>query len=290
MKPCWGSCTIFKTRAFLLALAILVGGCGCSSMLYYPSNEMYMPPEKMKESPDDIHFKNEDGKTLHGWYFHNKPSPKKPRAVLVFFHGNAQNISSHYMHLLWILKEGFDFFIFDYQGYGSSEGSPSPSGTVKDGKAAMYWVKENHPDVPIVVFAQSLGGAVGLRVAGELADKIPMRLVVADSTFYSYKVVARRVLSRHWLTWLFQPFTYIVLSDTYAPEDYIEKISPTPLLVIHGDKDQVVDFELGEKVFAFAKEPKEFWRIPDGLHTDVFWHKDDIYRKKFLEKLKSVGL
>jgi len=249
-----------------------------------------MPPEKMNQHPREIFFKNEDGITLHGWHFINSLNPKKPKAVIVFFHGNAQNISSHYLTLLWVLKHGYDFFIFDYQGYGQSAGEPTPKGTIKDGKAALIWTRDHFPGTPMVVFAQSLGGAIGLRSVGEIGSQLPIKLMVADSTFYSYKVVARRVLAKHWLTWILQPFTYLVLSDTYAPEDYIEKIAPIPILVIHGDKDQVVPFEMGEKVFALAKEPKEFWAVPGGLHTDVFWKDDDTNKKRFLQKLKSLGL
>jgi len=263
---------------------------GCSSFLYYPSGKLFYPPEKVGQHPDDMWFKSLDGTKLNGWYFHNK-AEKPPKAVFVFFHGNAENMSSHYLNLLWVLDKQYDFLIFDYRGYGRSAEEPDPEGTVKDGIAALKWVQDKNPGVPLIVFGQSLGGAISLRAYEDSKADLPqVKLVIADSTFSSYKMAARSILRKHWFSWILQPLTYITLSDKYAPEDKLSDISPTPLLVIHGTDDQSIDYELGQRIFSLAKDPKEFWTVPGGHHTDAFWAHGDVFKKKLLEKLKTLGM
>jgi len=244
----------------------------CSSMLYHPSQHIYYDPKKLGISPQEVNFKSSDGTKLHGWYFANKKL--KAKALIVFYHGNAQNISSHYLALIPLLEFGYDFFIFDYHGYGKSEGKPSPAATVADGEAALLWAHKNYPNLPIVIFAQSLGSVIALKNSIDLKEKVPLRFIIIDSGFTSYQSIARKVLARSWITWPFQWLSYITLSDRYAPGEDIAKISPIPLLVIHGSNDAIIPFSAGEKLFSLAKEPKTFWKIDDGRHTDALSRKN----------------
>lgn len=261
---------------------------GCSSLLYYPTREEHVDRAKMPLKPEDVEFVSEDGTRLHGWYFHAQPEARK-NCTLLFFHGNAQNISTHFFSLYSAPIHGYDFFIFDYRGYGRSEAKqPSPEGTVADGRAALRWLKARAPERPIVVFAQSLGGAIALRSVLDLKDEIAPKAVVVDSGFSSYQAVGRAVLARSWVTWLFQPFAWIALSDRLAPEDGLWRLPPVPLLVIHGDRDPTVPFSMGERLFTKAHEPKEFWRIPGGGHTDFMWRENGRYAKAFFSYLDRV--
>ncbi len=275
-----------KTFNLIIFLSIALFGA-CSHLMYYPSKLQFTDVNKLSVKPEDVFFESEDGVKLHGWYFRNT-NKKTPKAILVFFHGNAENITTHFGSLYWILEHNYDYFIFDYRGYGKSEGSPSPKGTFYDGKAAVRKMYSLYKDVPIVIFGQSIGGAVALRVAENLKNEIPYKMVVVDSTFHSYQAEARSVLSKSFITWLFQPLAWVLISDQYAPEDYIANISPRPLLVMHGTSDSVVKLWLGEKVYELAKEPKEFWKIEGGQHIDSFWAHNLMYRKKFIEKLESI--
>jgi fermentation-respiration switch protein FrsA (DUF1100 family) len=197
-------------------------------------------------------------------------------------------MSSHFASLAWILQYGYDYLIFDYRGYWKTEGKPSPENTVKDGITVLKYARDHAPGTPLVIFAQSLGGAIALRSYIDAKNEIPARLVVIDSSFASYKSVGRDVLSRSWLTWIFQPLASVLLSDQWAPGKRVREVSPTPLLVMHGDLDQVISFKQGEKLFEAAAEPKEFWKIEGGYHTDAFWRHKGIYRQRFLEKLESM--
>lgn len=260
----------------------------CSSLLYYPTPYLYVDKQKLEYKPKEVNFAGPDKKKMVGWYF--RSHAEKPKAVLLFFHGNAQNISSHFFSLYWILKYDYDFFIFDYPGYGGSEGEATPENTVETGKLALRWLRQLiPPEVPLVVFGQSLGGNIALRTVADMKSEITPCLVTIDSSFASYTEVGRQVLKRSLLTWPFQYASYLLLSDGSSAKGRIKEISPIPLLVIHGDQDGVVNFENGEKIFADAGEPKEFWRIPQGDHTDVFTasaHREK-YQKMFLERLNK---
>ncbi|MDB5036822.1 MAG: alpha/beta hydrolase fold containing protein [Bacteriovoracaceae bacterium] len=266
-----------------ISFAILLGGC--SSLLYHQSQGVFFPPAQFHLKPDEVTFMTSNQKKLHGWYFH---SPKKTKALIVFFHGNAENLTSHYTNLRWALPEGFDYFIFDYEGYGESEGTPTPRGTVEDGKAAIRWAHAYRPKLPLIVFGQSLGGAISLRTLIEMKNEIPIKLCVIEGGLDSYEAAGAKVLAKSWLTWPFQWISYLLLSDRYAPGDRISEISPVPIWVIHGTKDQTVDYELGRRVFEKAKQPKEFWSVENGQHLDAFWAHDLKYRKKFIEKVNEL--
>ncbi len=275
--------TIFK---FLL-IAILVSGC--SSVLYFPTFHEHVDRAKMPIKPEDIQFQSEDGTSLHGWYFKSLLKPEETsNCTILFFHGNAQNLSTHFFTLYSAPSQGYDYFIFDYRGYGRSEGKPTPAGTVADGRAAIKWLHERDPKRKIVVFGQSLGGIIALKSAIDMKEKAPIQFVVVDSTFSSYKAVGRKVLSRSWITWLFQPLGWLLLGDKEAPERHLDKLPPIPLLVIHGDQDPVIDYSLGERLFERASEPKEFWRVPGGRHTDFMWSAKGEFAKKFYDRLDQA--
>lgn len=272
-------CTFYKTLKKpllqgLFLFLLLLEFSACSHFLYYPSEQLLYPPSRLGLEPEEVWLDSGSGNKLFAWYFRNK-AKKTPRAIVVYFHGNGENLSSHYLNLVWLLDHDYDFLIFDYSGYGRSEGDPSPQVTVADGKAALAWTRNKIRTLPgkktkIIVYGQSLGGAVALRTVAEVQDRKDIALVVADSTFLSYRQMGASILSKHWLTWLFQPLGYAFLSDRYSPRDEITKISPTPLLVVHGNKDEIVNEQFGRELFERALPPKDFWLVEGGEHTDIF--------------------
>jgi fermentation-respiration switch protein FrsA (DUF1100 family) len=270
-------------KTFIFAASLMLSGC--SSLLYQPTFDMYYPPEKLGLVPQELNIEVDKDIAINGWYF---SSQKKPKALIIFFHGNAQNMTSHYTNLVWMLKKGYDFFIWDYRGFGKSPGNSDPENTVKDGVKVIQAIAKDHPHVPLIIFGESLGGAVAMRSVIELKHQIPIKAVVIDASFASYKQEARYVLSQHWISWPIQPLTYILLSDTYAPSGRIHEIAPTPMLIMHGDKDKTVGYQFGQDIFKEANEPKEFWTVADGQHIDVFWEHNFLYREKFLDYLNKL--
>jgi fermentation-respiration switch protein FrsA (DUF1100 family) len=273
-------------RTNLLFIVVILAS-SCSSFLYYPSKKVFVDPKKMKMKPMDVYLQVGQEK-VHGWYF----KVKKPTALVVFFHGNAQNISSHFLALAWLPKLNVDYFIFDYPGYGKSSGIPTPSNTVESGIAAINWglKKAQERGVPLTVYAQSLGGAVAMRSLAEMQKIDCMRDLVVDSTFLSYKKTGSDIFSKAILTWPFQWLPYLVLSDKYAPKGHLHKLEKYNLTVIHGKKDQIIRYHLGEDVFKSFKGKKQLWAIPNGRHTDSFWRKDQTYGKRFYKLITDSNL
>jgi fermentation-respiration switch protein FrsA (DUF1100 family) len=247
-----------------LLLSLLFGWSllfsGCSSLLYAPDNGLYVDPKQLGLTFDEVIFPVE-GSKLHGWYF-TQTAFAKPRGMVLFFHGNGQNRSSHFLALKWLLEKGYDYFIFDYRGYGDSEGSPSPENTVHDGIAAMQYMLHRNPNMPLAIFGQSLGGAVAMRSVvefkaeqGSFPDQLKM--FVLDSTFLSYRKAAASILSNHVITFLFQPLSLLV-SDAWAPISVKDQFPRIPVAVLHGTDDQLINEDLGKEVFDAFQGPKEF--------------------------------
>ncbi|SER77010.1 hypothetical protein SAMN05421690_10715 [Nitrosomonas sp. Nm51] len=269
-----------------LFIAVLLFS-GCSGLLYYPDNQhRFFDPAAAGYTPENVFFTDDAQRKLHGWWFSAKKRPVK--ATIIFFHGNAENLTSHFLQLAWISHEHYNVFIFDYPGYGRSEGKPTPKSCVESGHAAVAWVSRHKANGgPIIIYGQSLGGNIALRTAIDKKDEINLTLVVADSTFDSFQQIARIKLAHHWLTWPMQPLGYLLLDDRWAPEN-LASLSPVPVLVIHGQQDRTVEPVFGDRIFKKLAEPKIFWKIPEGRHTDVFWGHDHKYRSKFLSFLENL--
>lgn len=262
---------------------------GCSSLFYFPTKDgYYVNIEKLKHKPEIIQFKTADGLTLEGWYF---PSQQKEvKGLILHFHGNAQNVSTHFMYLYDAPQLGYDYFVFDYRGFGRSEGKPNPQGVIKDGDAAILWAQQKMQQRSIknlIFFCQSLGGAICLRTLAKNPVVTPQALVI-DSSFSSYRSVARSVAQSTWLLWLLQPIAWLIVDNSEAPHDDLPFIKANKILIIHGDNDRVIAKKHGDRLFKRLPEPKEYWEIPNGQHTDFLFIKDGEYKVRFyawLEKL-----
>jgi fermentation-respiration switch protein FrsA (DUF1100 family) len=253
-------------RALLLAVVAL-GLSGCNGLFYFPSQRVYSVPRAEHE---DVVLRTADGVALHGWYF-PPASGGPPLATIVQFHGNAGNISSHHRSLSWLVHEDYAFFTFDYRGYGSSAGRPSRSGLHLDALAALDWALHRAPagarQKDVVLYGQSLGGAVLLRALAEVNDRSRVRAVVIESSFHSYQEAAAGVFYRQPVLYPFTGFTYALTNDDYSPSAYIAGVAPIPLLVIHDVFDDVVSWREGAAIYRLAKQPKKFWVTHRGGHV-----------------------
>ncbi|MBX3034084.1 MAG: alpha/beta hydrolase [Bdellovibrionaceae bacterium] len=265
--------------------AFALGLSGCMTFFYYPTSKTYFDPAQAGLRPEDVTFTTGSGEKIHAWWFESAVRPSK--GTIVFFHGNAENLTSHFASLMWLPKEGYSYLIFDYPGYGRSTGRTTAKGTVEAGHAALEWVHRNKDPRPLIIYGHSLGGNVALRTALELRGEIPYKAIVIDASFPSYQKIAANKLSQFWITWPLQPLAYLLVSDSYAPKG-IQQLSPVPMLIIHGQSDLAVEPEYGERLYELAGDPKEIWRIPGGVHGSTFWSHDLVYRRKFLDYLTSL--
>lgn len=283
-----------KALLFIAVCVLLLIDSACSNIFYQPSRKLFFDPSKFGLVYEEVNFQSGDGTKLHGWFFSVRAGVKE-QGTIIQFHGNAENISTHFLSLVWITEHGYNLFIFDYRGYGKSEGEPSQKMLNADALSALKYglmkkkqQKKINLDAKLIVYGQSLGGTVLLRALNELEEKSSIDAVVIESSFYSYQEIAREILASSFITWLFQPLAYVLVSDQFAPKYVIENISPIPILVIHGDNDAIVPFHHGKKIYDLAGEPKWFWRIKGGGHINAMFAHNKLYRKnlvRFLEKL-----
>jgi uncharacterized protein len=268
----------------IIALTACVFFSGCASVdgvFYYPNKKVYRTPAGEGLAYEEVRFASSDGTKLSGWFV---PAVAAPAAgTVIHFHGNAQNMTSHYSFVSWVPHNGFNLFVFDYRGYGASEGSPDREGVIQDSAAAIKYVQARD-DVDrnkIIVLGQSLGGANAIAaVGGNEFDGIVG--VVVDSAFSSYEDVGKDHVWR-----LFKPLVGWLIGDAFNPIDYVDKIAPTPLVVIHGTADSVVPYYHGPRLHARAKEPKELWTVDNGRHTDALTRHEAEMIPRLLKRFRA---
>ncbi|WP_186644088.1 alpha/beta hydrolase [Fluviispira vulneris] len=273
----------FKAKTFIQLFLFAIFLTGCNNLFYYPDSVIQITPDRLNLAFTDFTIKTADNEELHGWKI--KAKGQIPIATILHFHGNAQNITTHFMYCAWLAENGFDVIEFDYRGYGKSTGEASRTGIYQDSVSFLQWAYENSRTKDNFIIAQSLGGAVVIPAFAD-NEKNNVQAIILDSTFASYRGIARQKLASIWLTWPLQwPLSFLV-SDNLSPIDYIKNVH-VPLVFIHSKNDNVVPFESGKELFDTALEPKEFWDVEWDGHVSAFVHKDDKYRRKLLKYLCS---
>jgi alpha-beta hydrolase superfamily lysophospholipase len=263
--------TVFISRIFkvLLLSAVLITLSGCERFLFYPMKPWARTPAQLGIEYEDVEIVTADGTRLSAWWLDARG---EVQGTVVFFHGNAENISTHLGSVYWLPERGYQVLMVDYRGYGSSQGRPGLPEVFEDIKATLEKAYGD-PRVagkPIFMLGQSLGAAMsGYVVATNPALNKPLDAVVLDAAFASYPQITREVASRHWLTWSFQYPASWTMPRKYNLVDHIAQISPTPVLIIHGTQDQIIPFTNGEILFSAARDPKNFLQY-DGPHIETF--------------------
>lgn len=224
-----------------------------------------------------------DGIELHAWLIHSKN--KKPIATVIQFHGNGENMSSHFLSLAWLTHFNIDVLTFDYRGYGESTGSPNRAGLIQDGVAVVEWAQKNARCKKLFLVGQSLGGAVSVLTYVQNKPK-QVEALILESTFASYREITRKKLNQFWLTWPLQwPLSFLV-SDELSPIDVIKDVNK-PLVFLHSETDPVVPYASGMLLYEAANTPKELWKIPWGGHLSAFVTDDNRFRVKLVEYIKE---
>ena len=237
---------------------------GQAGMLYLPdlpSRELVAIPQEIGLNHENVELRTDDGVRLHGWYI----PVTGARGTLLFFHGNAGNISHRLDSIKIFHKLNLSVFILDYRGYGRSEGSPSELGTQSDARAAWRYLTEARGIAPekIIIFGRSLGAAVAAQLA---TQKQPGALII-ESAFTSVPDLAAEL---YW--WL--PARWLARFD-YATRDHVAR-ARAPVLVVHSPEDEIISYRHGEAIFAAAHAPKEMLQLRGG-HNDGFMSSGEHY-------------
>ncbi|MDO3379839.1 alpha/beta hydrolase [Geoalkalibacter halelectricus] len=253
-------------------LPFIISGCGFGTRYIFNANkDILATPDQVNLRFQEVWFPAADGTMLHGWFVPSDPDSP----LVVFFHGNAANITHRVDNLLHLNNLGLSVFIFDYRGYGASEGRPlHEKDLYLDAQGALSWLTQEGWELDRMIFyGRSMGAAVALQAALEA----PPAGLVLECPFTNLSEIARAMT----------PVTYYLLGwwSINARFDNLTKISQLerPLLVIHGEQDKVVPWAMGKTLYERAPEPKRFHSVPEAGHSDAFLVGGEAYSQAWLD-------
>lgn len=245
----------------LLSPPVLIPVLGSKILLFpHPPGDEYNSTTIKDIKAEEVFIKNAAGNKIHGWYW-KKPGAKK---TILFMHGNAGNIGHRLFLAQAILEAGTSLFLFDYSGYGKSQGQPGLNELISDSDLSYNFLvnQKKIPPSDIVLYGESIGGAV----ASDIARKHQCGGVILDSTFRSIVKIAKVKIA-----------AYNIFPDFLQPTpslnviDFVSQKHP-PLLIIHGMKDEMIPPSEAEENFSSAVEPKKLVLLPKSTHN---WKGED---------------
>lgn len=233
-------------------------------MVFHPLKELEVTPKDWGLSYENVNLRTVEDEKVSAWYL---PHPEAVKTIL-FFHGNGGNISHRGDSIYIFHKLKLNVLIVDYVGYGDSDGSPSEIGLYQSADAAWQYlvkVKKINQD-SIIIFGRSLGGAV----ATDLASRVKAGGLILESSFSSVRDILNIIMP------ILSPFIYLRYSmDSFSKLTRVD----VPVLIIHSAEDEVIPFQLGQKLFYAVESKKEFLQISGG-HNDGFMQSIGPYMQK----------
>jgi len=253
----------------------LLGAWGYGVLYFIVNRSVYFPykyPQGLWQyqsqvNAADVWLKASDGVRLHAWWI----AQPGARLATLFLHGNGGNLTHRIGHIREITAAGSSLLLLDYRGYGKSAGRPTEKGLYADAEAGYrYLADAGHK---IVIHGESLGSAVAV----DLASRRSCAGLVLEAPFTSTRDMASRLL----------PVAGPLLIWSYNTKSKIGQVR-APLLIMHGDRDEVVPFDLGRALFEAAPEPKTFWQIPGSGHNDIVQTAGLAYRERLRSFYQSL--
>ncbi len=256
----------------------LFGEKAGEACFYFPTHDQPATPASYGYNYENVRFASADGTRLHGWFL--PASGKRAKGTVVFSHGNAGSLGHHLGFALWWVNAGYNLLMYDYRGFGKSAGAPARRGMVDDVKAAFAYASQ-HKLVDrgrLISYGHSLGGAKSITALGETPVK-GLRAVIVDGAFCSYRGMAKLIGGA---------LAEDLVTDELAPLAYVKKLSPVPLLVVHGACDEIVPVTHGRELFAAAAEPKRMFEVKTGRHSTALSGDRGAYRREVLAWLETT--
>ncbi len=270
---------------FIIAITIVLQSCSFDKLFLQPTELPQLPPNKEKVSItmnakgdttivefntktlqptflttrhdtlsfdytiESVLFTSTSKNKLNGWML--KPKNKKVSTTLLHFHGNAGFLLSQYQALVPLLEKGFQVFVFDYSGFGFSEGEASRDMVLLDGLSALTYVRsrDDVKGTKLVIYGQSLGGHLSAVVAALRQDEIDG--LVIEGAFSSHKDIAAKRAGFFGRWFVREKYSALASLPNYKK----------PLLIIHSTEDKTIPFDLGQKLFQAGNAPKTFFEI-----------------------------
>lgn len=240
-------------------------------LLYHPSAHFSGTPSAIQAEWKDVYFESVDGLRLHGWYL---PHEESEYAVL-FSHGNGGNISDRLQLLDWMNESRISVFIYDYRGYGKSEGTPTEKGLYQDIEAAWRYLTRDQSYDPsqIILFGRSLGGPV----SAYLGQNVDAGGLVLESTFTRLKDIASEA---------YPMIPSRLVRPKFPTLDYLSQ-SSAPVMVMHSREDPLIGFQHARKLYEKAPEPKTFVELWGG-HNNNFVESQEVYFRAWKEFIANL--
>lgn len=228
------------------------------NLLYYPDSSMSSPAASGVGEMTAVTLNTSDGLSLTSWY---KP-PAEGKPVLIYFHGNAGNISGRGFKVRPYMDRGYGVLLVGYRGYGSNPGSPTEDGLYEDGRAALAFAAAKGIDPRrIALYGESLGSGIAVQMALEMAETKPAAALILEAPFTSTADVG----AHHY------PYlpARILMKDRFESVLKIAAVK-APVLIFHGVKDRTIPVKFGKRLFKAAAEPKESHWYEDASHNDLY--------------------
>jgi uncharacterized protein len=240
--------------AALGALALGAAYFGQRRLIYYPDTVHSLPSEAGLAGVEERVLKTPDGARVVAWY--GKAKPGQP--TILYFHGNAGSLANRALRIERFMGEGWGVYMMTYRGYGGGTGKPTEAHNVADARLAYgALVHEGVEPSSIILYGESLGTGIAVRLAAERQ----VAGVVLDAPYTSLVDVAAGVYP-------FLPVR-LALADRYESSKYIKQVH-APLLILHGERDDVIPVAMGRELFRLANEPKRLAVFPNGGHSDLY--------------------
>ncbi len=256
----------------------ILGKRGGNQLFYFPTRDEPSNPAMWGFDYETISFKSADGTPLHGWFV--PPKTQQPKGTVVFSHGNAGSVGHHLGFAMWLVEAGYNVLFYDYRGFGKSGGTVDRRGMIDDVKAALAYAG-SRKDVDhnrLISYGHSLGGSKSVTALAESPVK-GLRAIIIDGTFASYQAMARIIGGQ---------LGESLVTDELAPKDFVNRLPPIPLLVVHGTRDEVVPLSQGLQLYNAANEPKTLFEVKTGRHGTALSGDGGQYRKKMIAWLDGV--
>lgn len=241
-----------------------------NNFIFYPTKEIFSNPSRTGISYEEVFIDTEDGEKLYGYFL---PAKNKTDKVIIYLHGNAQNVGDWWLASAEIQKHmNVNALIVDYRGYGKSTGSPSVVGVNHDAAAMYkYLISRDFKPENISIYGRSMGGAVGI----ELATKVQIKSITVQSSFLSLRKIAKD---------LYPMIPEMFIQEKHWNSEKFIKNIKVPILISHGDKDEIVSVSHSHELFKLANEPKKLIILKNATHNDI----SSYFTKEYFQELTSL--
>ena len=260
-------------RGLSVALLIMVpalwlSGCASLTTLYFHPQEVWLQtPDRFDIDYEDVWLSADDGTELHAWLL--KPEPTIEQAkVILYLHGNAENISTHSRSVFWLVEKGYTVLALDYRGFGASQGRPILPDVLMDAKAGADWLRDAYPDHSLVVLGQSMGAALAVNFVADYGRDYDVSQLILEAPFAGFRSVAREMLQRTVVGTIVSPLVYLIPSD-WDPKDRAPNIH-IPVMQLHSRMDEVVPVSEGQVLYDALPESMRCYVASKGPHIASF--------------------